>query len=259
MTTGVSVTRDGRLNILRINRPEKKNALTRSMYQSLSDAIESGDSDRAIAVHMITGSNGMFTAGNDIKDFLEAGARTKETGHVDEVVRFIRLLPLIKKPLIAAVDGIAIGIGTTLLFHCDLVYATPTATFATPFLDLGLVPEAGSSLLMPRAMGYQRSFEMLVLGETFSAARGREAGFVTEIVAAEALEMTAVKSAQRLAAKPPEALAIARKLLRGDPAELSARVDEEAKAFEQRLKSPEAREAFQAFLEKRAPRFRASE
>ena len=259
MMSGVIATCSGRVNILRLNRPEKKNALTRPMYQSLSDAIETGDIDPAVDVHIITGSDGVFTAGNDIKDFLEAGARTKEAGHVDEVVRFIRLLPLIKKPLIAAVDGIAIGIGTTLLFHCDLVYATPEATFSTPFLNLGLVPEAGSSLLMPRTMGYQRSFEMLVLGETFSAARAREAGFVTEIVAARDLEATALKAAHQLAAKPPEALAIARKLLRGEAAEISARVDEEAKAFEQRLKSPEAREAFQAFLEKRAPRFLASE
>ena len=223
------------------------------MYAALSDALQSGDADPDIAAHVITGSGGMFTAGNDISDFLATA--TGAGGMVNEVLRFIRLLPLIKKPLVAAVDGIAIGIGTTLLFHCDLVYATPAATFATPFLDLGLVPEAGSSLLMPRVMGYQRSFEMLVLGGTFTAERARDAGFVNAICPAADLEATAFKAAARLAAKPPEALAIARALMRGDVAEISARIDEEAIAFERRLKSPEAREAFQAFLEKRPADF----
>ena len=256
-TAEIIVTRADAVQLLRINRPDKKNALTRPMYKALCDAIEAGDADPAIAAHVIAGTGGMFTAGNDIKDFLAAGASSD--GQVSEVVRFIRLLPKINKPLIAAVDGIAIGIGTTLLFHCDLVYATPAATFATPFLDLGLVPEAGSSLLMPRLMGYQRCFEMLVMGETFTAERAREAGFVNAIVPATDLEKTAMMSARRLAAKPPEALAIARRMLRGDIAEISKRVDEEAIAFEQRLKTPEAREAFQAFLEKRPPRFPVAE
>jgi enoyl-CoA hydratase/carnithine racemase len=251
----IIVTRADAVQLLRINRPGKKNALTRSMYTALCDAIETGDADPAIAAHAIAGAGGMFTAGNDIKDFLAADPAAD--GQVSEVVRFIRLLPKIKKPLIAAVDGIAIGIGTTLLFHCDLVYATPEAIFATPFLDLGLVPEAGSSLLMPRLMGYQRSFEMLVMGETFNCERAREAGFVNAIVPVADLEKTAMTSARRIAAKPPEALAIARRMLRGDVAEISKRVDEEAIAFEQRLKTPEAREAFQAFLEKRPPRYAA--
>lgn len=253
MTPDVIIERDNRVQILRLSRPEKKNALTRAMYTALCDAIEAGDADTDIAAHVIAGSGGMFTAGNDIGDFLAAGsgAGSKNT----EVLRFIRLLPVIKKPIIAAVDGIAIGIGTTLLFHCDLVYATPSATFATPFLDLGLVPEAGSSLLMPRLMGYQRAFEMLVLGDPFSADRAREAGFVNAVLPADALESTAVKSAARLAAKPPEALALARQMLRGDASDVCHRVDEEAAAFLTRLSSPEAREAFQAFIEKRAPRF----
>jgi enoyl-CoA hydratase/carnithine racemase len=255
MTKNISVARDGRVQVLRINRPEKKNSLTHAMYKALSDAIEAGDTDPGVATHVITGTDGVFSAGNDINDFLEANMRKKDVGHVDEVLRFIRLLPLIKKPLIAAVNGLAIGIGTTLLFHCDLVYATPEATFSTPFLSLGLVPEAGSSLLMPRTMGYQRSFEMLVLGETFSAERGHQAGFVTAVVPRNELEAVAMKAAHRLAAKPPEALALARKLVRGDTVEISQRIEEEIKIFEERLKSPEAREAFQAFLEKRAPRF----
>jgi enoyl-CoA hydratase/carnithine racemase len=256
MTSEIIVTLAERVQVLRINRPEKKNSLTRSMYTALCDAIESGDADPGVAAHVIVGSGGMFTAGNDIGDFLAAGRGGD--GQVNDVLRFIRLLPVIKKPFIAAVDGIAIGIGTTLLFHCDLVYATPEATFATPFLDLGLVPEAGSSLLMPRVMGPQRSFELLVLGETFTAERGHQAGFINAIASSADLEKTALRAASRLASKPPEALEIARKMLRGAPSEISARIDEEAVAFERRLKSPEAREAFQAFLEKRPPRYAAA-
>lgn len=253
MTSDVAIERNNRVQTLRLSRPEKKNALTRAMYAALCDAIEAGDEDAAVAAHVIAGSGGTFTAGNDIGDFLAAGtgAGIKNT----EVLRFIRLLPLIKKPIIAAVDGIAIGIGTTLLFHCDLVYATPASTFATPFLDLGLVPEAGSSLLMPRLMGYQRAFEMLVLGDPYSAERAHAAGFVNAIVPADSLERIAVEAAQRLAAKPPEALALARRMLRGNASDISQRVDEEAAAFVTRLSSPEAREAFQAFIEKRPPRF----
>lgn len=253
MTSDVVIAREGRVQVLRLSRIEKKNALTRAMYAALCDAIETGDADPEISAHVIVGSGGIFTAGNDIGDFLAAGAAAG--GENSEVLRFIRLLPVIKKPVIAAVDGIAIGIGTTLLFHCDLVYATSASTFATPFLDLGLVPEAGSSLLMPRLMGYQRAFEMLVLGDPFSADRAREAGFVNAIVPAEALESTAVKAAGRLATKPPEALALARQMLRGDTGDISQRVDEEAAAFLARLSSPEAREAFQAFIEKRPARF----
>ncbi len=146
-------------------------------------------------------------------------------------MRFIRLLPVIKKPLIAAVDGKAIGIGTTLLFHCDLVYAGPDAMFATPFLDLGLIPEAASSLLMPQRMGYARAFAMLALGDPVSADDAVASGFVNAIVPAEDLEATALGAAKRLAAKPPEALAMARRLMRGDPAEVLARIDVEVRVF----------------------------
>lgn len=253
MTAEVGIWRDGRVQIMRLSRPDKKNALTGAMYAALSDAIEAGDRDAGVSAHVIIGSGGVFTAGNDIADFLAVGQGKGELAA--EVLRFIRLLPVIEKPVIAAVDGLAVGIGTTLLFHCDLVYASPNARFSTPFLDLGLVPEAGSSLLMPRLMGYQRAFEMLVLGDVFDARRGVEAGFVNAIVEPADLEAAALKAAQRLAAKPPEALAIARRLLRGDASEISKRIDDEALAFKVRLSSPEAREAFQAFLEKRPPRY----
>ena len=257
MTAEIAIWRDGPIQILRIARPEKKNALTGAMYGALADAIEAGDADDTIAAHILTGSGGVFTAGNDIGDFL---ATARGTGGLDKnVVRFIRLLPVVKKPLIAAVDGNAIGIGTTLLFHCDLVYAAPDATFATPFLDLGVVPEAASSLLMPARMGYTRAFAMLALGDPLSADDALAAGFVNAIVPASDLEATVLGAAKRLSAKPPEALAIARRLMRGDPEIILARMDDEVAAFRERLRSPEAVEAFTAFFEKRPPNFRKTE
>jgi enoyl-CoA hydratase/carnithine racemase len=256
MISEIAIWRDGGVQVLRITRPEKKNALTGAMYGALAEAIEAGDADDTIAAHVITGSDGVFTAGNDIGDFLATARGTGNLG--TDVLRFIRLLPVIKKPLIAAVDGNAIGIGTTMLFHCDLVYAAPDATFATPFLDLGVVPEAASSLLMPRRMGYVRAFSMLALGDPISADDAVAAGFVNQVVPAGDLEGAALDAAKRLAKKPPEALAIARRLMRGDPGEILSRMDEEVAAFRERLRSPEAVEAFTAFFEKRPPNFRKS-
>lgn len=254
MSADVEITRADGVQILRLTRAAKKNALTGAMYKALCGAIEAGDADPAIAAHVLLGSDGVFTAGNDLGDFL---ATARGTGDLSQDVRhFIYLLPMIRKPLIAAVDGKAIGIGTTLLFHCDLVYATPEATFATPFLDLGLIPEAGSSLLMPRRMGYARAFEMLALGETFTAEQAVQSGFVNKVVPKAQLEKTALEGARRLANKPPEALAVARRLMRGDPADLMKHIDKEVVAFRERLGSPEAIEAFTAFFEKRTANFR---
>jgi enoyl-CoA hydratase/carnithine racemase len=257
MTSEIAIWREGAVQILRIVRPEKKNALTGAMYGALADALEAGDADETIAAHVITGSDGIFTAGNDIGDFLTTA---RGTGGLDEnVVRFIRLLPVVKKPLIAAVDGAAIGIGTTMLFHCDLVYAAPDTTFATPFLDLGVVPEAASSLLIPQRIGYARAFAMLALGDPLSASDAVATGFVNAIVPAGDLQAAALDAAKRLAGKPPEALAIARRMMRGDTSEVLARMDEEIAAFRERLRSPEAVEAFTAFFEKRPPNFRKSD
>jgi enoyl-CoA hydratase/carnithine racemase len=252
--TGVDVSRAEGAQVLRLARPEKKNALTSAMYSALCDAIEAGDADSAIAAHIIMGTSGVFTSGNDLADFLAVSRGIGDLGQ--QMLRFIRLLPVIRKPVIAAVDGNAIGIGTTLLFHCDLVYATPGSTFSTPFLDLGLIPEAASSLLMPLRMGYARAVEMLVLGEVLTAEKAAAAGFVNKVVASEILKATALDAASRLAGKPPEALAMARRLMRGDPADILARVDVEAAGFRERLRSPEAIEAFTAFLEKRPANFR---
>lgn len=251
--TDITIAQTDGVQVIRIERPEKKNALTSAMYAAMTEALLRGDADPAVAAHAILGSGGVFSAGNDIADFL---ATSKGAGGLAQSTeRFIRTLPLVAKPLIAGVDGLAVGVGTTLLFHCDLVYATPAATFSTPFLDLGLVPEAGSSLLMPMRMGHARAFEMLVLGETFTAERAREAGIVNAVVGADLLEPTVLRSGKRLAAKPPEALTQARRLLRGETGPVLERIDLEVQAFRERLASPEAQEAFLAFLEKRRPNF----
>jgi enoyl-CoA hydratase/carnithine racemase len=245
-------TRNG-AQLIRINRPEKKNALTAAMYTRMEAALQEGDASPQVAAHVFLGGPGAFSAGNDIEDFLNCA---REAGALSNpVVGFISRLPLVKKPMIAAVDGLAVGVGTTLLLHCDLVYATPQSSFRTPFLDLGLVPEAGSSLLAPLLMGHQRAFELLVLGEPFTADRALAAGLVNAIHPAVELEGRALAAARRLAMKPPAALAAARALLKGDPTAISERIAREVAVFAERLQSAEAKEAFTAFLEKRQPDF----
>jgi enoyl-CoA hydratase/carnithine racemase len=241
------------VQVIRFARPDKKNALTTAMYEAMNAALERAESSADVVAHVFIGSGGVFTAGNDIADFQQRAAGRGEL--TAPVVKFIRTLPQIKKPVIAAVDGLAVGIGTTLLFHCDLVYATATAALLTPFLNLGLVPEAGSSLLAPQRMGYARAFELLVLGEPFTADRAVAAGIINAIVPADELEQSALAAAAKLAAKPPEALSLSRRLMRGDPSAILARIDEEVRVFDERLRSAEAQEAFSAFMEKRPPRF----
>lgn len=253
MTSGIKISIADGAQTIRFARPEKKNAFVSASYTAMVEALRSGDASPDVAAHIFVGSEGVFTAGNDIGDFLASAQGT--SGLSEPVLSFITCLPHVKKPMIAAVDGLAVGIGTTLMFHCDLVFATPSARFITPFVNLGCVPEAGSSLLGPRLMGYARAFELLALGEPFTAEAARDAGLVNRIVPAEELEATAVAAAQAIARKPPEALALARRLLRGDPAETAARIAEEATLFSERMQSPEAREAFSAFLEKRPPDF----
>ena len=254
MIPEVQISRSGGVQIVRINRPEKKNALTRAMYEAMTAAMLDADANEDIAVHLLTGTGGVFTSGNDIKDF--ANRAVDLTQRTKGASSLISTLPALKKPIVAAVDGLAIGVGVTMLFHCDLVYATPAATFRTPFLDLGLIMEAGSSLTAPRVMGYQRAFELLCLGERYTADDAYRAGFVNRIVPAPELEAHALAAATRLAAMAPGALAAARRLLKGKtPDEVAARIAEEGVVFAERLGSPEAKEAFAAFLEKRKPDF----
>lgn len=231
---------------LRMNRPEKKNALNRAMYQALAEGVESAQADEAVRCVLLLGGEGCFSSGNDLADFADFDA----AAGLAEVQRFLRALVRLEKPLVAGVDGLAVGIGTTVLFHCDLAYATPRSSFRTPFLDLGLVPEAGSSLLAPRTMGYQRAFSLLVMGDPLSAEAAVQAGLILAV--SDQAEEEARRAAQRLAAKPPEALRLARRLMRGDTAPLAERVDAESAAFAERLTSAEARAAFAAFFGRRA-------
>jgi enoyl-CoA hydratase/carnithine racemase len=237
------------IQTVRIARPEKKNALSIAMYEALHTALDEGDRSPEIRVRLILGQPGVFTAGNDIADFLEAGQRGAEG--LSPVMKFLRALIFSEKPIIAAVDGLAVGIGATLLLHCDLAYASPEAVFMAPFTDLGLVPEAGSSLVAPERMGYPRAFAFLVAGEPLTAEVARAAGLINAVVPSESLDAHAMAAGTKLAAKPQGALALSRRLVRGDPTRIWARVEEEGRLFTERLVSDEARQAFQAFMQKR--------
>lgn len=238
-------TRDG-ICAIRMNRPEKKNALTGAMYDAMAQALEDADEDTDVRCSLILGVPGAFSAGNDIGDFLAVAMSGEGLGGA--VIRFLKAIAGSQKPVVAAVDGLAIGVGATMLLHCDMVFASPRSVLKTPFLDLGLVPEAASSLLAPGLMGHARAFELLCLGAAFDASRAREAGIVNHVVEEGQLEQTARECAQAIAAKPVEAMAAARHLLRGNREAVFARIDEEAEAFRQRLASDEARRAFQAFM-----------
>ena len=249
MSELILVERANSILTLRMNRPEKKNALTRAMYAAMTEAIVAAQSDDAIRVIVFLGVPGAFSAGNDLMDFMNAGANN---GLGDEVLAFIAAISTSQKPLVAGVDGLAIGIGTTLLMHCDVAIAAEGSILRTPFVDLGLVPEAGSSLIGPAIMGYQKAFAMLALGEDFSAEDALSAGLVRKVTTRDNLEAETFAVAKRIAAKPPEALRLSRALLRNSSDTLATRIDTEAKLFGERLISQEARAAFMAFFAKKA-------
>ena len=235
------------VQIIRFNRPEKKNAITRGMYQVMTDALKAADDTPDIRVNVFLGTEGCFSAGNDMADFL-AFAVGGSMGR--EVLDFLAALATVEKPVVSGVDGLAIGIGATIHLHCDLTVASDRSLFKTPFVDLALVPEAASSLIAPRLMGHQRAFALLALGEGFSAAEAKEAGLIWKVTAPEAVEAETLSLAAKLAAKPPEALRIARGLIRGEPDAILARITEEAELFAAQLKSTEARAAFEAFMKR---------
>ncbi|MER8584713.1 crotonase/enoyl-CoA hydratase family protein [Mesorhizobium sp. M1338] len=245
MTDHILVERQGAIQIIRMNRPDKKNALTRAMYAKMSNTLAEGDADPAIHVHVFLGVPGAFSSGNDLADFMVVA--TGGDGGT-EVWDFLMALARVEKPIVSGVDGIAVGIGTTLNLHCDLTFATPRTVFRTPFVDLGLVPEAGSSLLAPRILGQQGAFALLGLGEGLSAERAKAAGLIYEVVEEAALEAAVLAAAGQIAAKPPQALKIARDLMRGPRDDLLARIGEESEHFRERLKSDEARAALTAFM-----------
>lgn len=239
----------GAVRLVRMNRPDKKNALTSVMYAAMADAL--AEANRLPQVHcvLIAGSGGAFCAGNDLHDFQNAAE--EDEGLSEPILRFLHALAGFRKPLLAAVRGPAVGIGTTMLLHCDYAVAAADARFATPFVNLGLIPEAASSLLAPRLMGQRRAFALLVMGEPLDAPAALACGLVNTIVAAADVDAEAMAAAQRIARLPPEAVAATRQLMRGSPEELMARIDEEADYFRVRLQSEEAQAAFKAFFERK--------
>lgn len=248
MSEHIKVERHGAVQTIRMNRPDKKNAITRAMYAGMTEALTSGDADADVRAHVFLGVPGAFSSGNDLADFL-AVAMGGEGGR--EVWDFLHALASCAKPIVSGVDGIAVGIGTTLNLHCDLTFATPRTVFRTPFVDLGLVPEAGSSLLVPRILGHQRAFALLCLGEGLSAEQALAGGMIYKVVPEDSLEAETLAAAQAIAAKPPEALKIARDLLRGPLDQTIARITEEVEHFGQRLRSDEAKAAFVAFMSRK--------
>lgn len=237
---------------LSINRPEKKNALNLLMYQALADALKQADSDHAVRVILISGSEECFTSGNDLADFLIA----PPTGPESPVMQFLIAISEARKPIVAAVNGTAVGVGVTMLLHCELVYAGSSATFQMPFVSLGLCPEAGSTLLLPRIMGHQRAAELILLGEVFTADKACSVGIVTAVCPDREVLATARNRALQLAAQPAAATRLAKKLLKSEcAAQLRETIVEEGKQFVERLKSPEASEALQAFMQRRKPDF----
>ena len=249
----IRVEVDGAVATIAFNRPQKKNAITAAMYQQAADAMKQADANEVVRVLLITGDGGAFTAGNDLEDFL----RSPPQGDDSPVTQFMNTLRAMRKPVVAAVPGLAIGIGTTLLMHCDLVYASERAKFAMPFTQLGLCPEFASSVLLPRIAGYQRAAEKLLLGEPFDAHEAERMGLVNRVLPAEELMTFAQTQAAKLAALPSESLRITKQLMQADlQSAIAGAMHSEMQHFTQLLQGPDAKEAFSAFLEKRKPVFR---
>lgn len=250
MTNQVRITTAKKLVEIQMNRPEKRNALTIAMYSAMAGALQQADQDPAVRVIVITGTDGCFTSGNDLKDFLEHPIQGES-----DALRFLRTLYTTTKPVIASVNGLAVGIGVTMLLHCDLVYAADTASFQLPFVNLGLVPEAASSMLLPRIMGHHRATELLLLGEKFDARTARDIGLVNAVHSAADLPGAVQEKASAIVGKPPTSIRMTKALLKREQESVPARMAEEGKYFAQQLKSPEAREAMEAFIHRRKPDF----
>lgn len=252
MNSAVKVAVRDNICHIEMARPEKKNALTAAMYQSMADALASAEKDPGVRVILISGSGGSFTAGNDLADFLAAPPMDDSA----PVFRFIKGFSELEKPFVAAVEGVAVGVGTTMLLHCDLAYAATGTKFALPFANLGLTPEAASSLLLPLRAGYARAAELLMLGEVFSAQSAFELGLVNAVLPDGQVLDHALERCRKLVAQPAVSIRLTKQLLkRSQQALTSETMRAEADIFRQRLISPEAKEAFAAFFEKRKPDF----
>ncbi|MBP8230388.1 MAG: enoyl-CoA hydratase [Xylophilus sp.] len=237
-----------------LNRVDKKNSITAAMYATMADALDQAQADAAVRVVLLQGDVTIFSAGNDIGDFLNK----PPAGEQSPVFRFLHGIAAFPKPIVAAVCGPAVGIGTTMLLHCDLVYAGDNAAFSLPFVNLGLCPEAASSLLLPQMFGYHRAAEALLLGEPFMAEAALEIGLVNRIVPPTEVNAMAQTQARKLAAKPLTSLVETKRLMKkGQAVQVAQQMDEEGAVFGRMLREPAAREAFTAFMEKRKPDFSA--
>ena len=255
MSEYIKAAQDGAVMRVGFNRPEKKNAITSEMYGALADALGAAESDSGVRAVLFEAEGDMFTSGNDIADFMSGGATLGDPHNTPPVMRFLIALASAEKPLLAAVQGGAVGVGVTMLLHCDLVFASDKATFHTPFVDLALVPEAASSLLLPRLAGQQQAAEMLLAGRKINAARGREFGFVNEVVSPDVLAETAMDAARDIAAKAPTAIRLTKQLMKPDREAVIAHMKNEGVHFAAQLESAEFREAGMAFMQKRKPDF----
>jgi len=254
MTQHVQREKSNGILTLTLNRPEKKNALTRAMYQALGEAIDAAADDPEVRCVLIQSEGDLFTAGNDLSDFAAVGnGQGDQAGRPGENPLLVALSRA-KTPLVAAVQGKAVGVGVTMLLHCDLVFVADDALLTTPFVNLALVPEAASSLLLPARIGHARAFSMFVLGEAVDAHKAVAWGIANAVVPRAELRARARAAAEAVAQRPPAAVAITKALMR-DPDALARRLDDEGAHFMAQLRSPEAREAFAAFAEKRAPDF----
>jgi enoyl-CoA hydratase/carnithine racemase len=248
----IATSKNGSILTIEFNRIEKKNAITASMYQTMADALNDAETDSAVRAILFIGKPEVFTAGNDLQDFLMNPPRDADA----PVFRFMKALSCSSKPIVAAVAGNAVGIGTTLLLHCDLVYAAENAKFSMPFTQLGLCPEFSSSLLLPRLAGHQRAAEKLMLGEAFGAQDAYEMGLVSKVLPVDQLHAFAQAQAAKLVALPASSIRVTKRLMKRHDAEaIEAKMLEEIKHFGEMLLSPEAKEAMQAFFEKRKPDF----
>ncbi|CAN7297119.1 enoyl-CoA hydratase [Aquipseudomonas alcaligenes] len=253
MSEHIHLERDQGLLTIRMQRADKMNALTRAMYGAMADAVDAAGEDRSVRAVLITGSETCFTSGNDVADFIQA----PPSGLDSEVFRFMKSLFDFAKPVVAAVSGPAVGIGTTLLLHCDLVYVARDAKLKMPFVNLGLCPEFGSSLILPRMLGHARAAQLLLLGEAFTGEQAATWGIANEALDSGAATLARAREmAQRFEQLAPSAVAVSKRLMR-EPGreELRQVIMEEGELFGQRLRTPEAIEALSAFMQRRKPDF----
>jgi enoyl-CoA hydratase/carnithine racemase len=253
MTDEIQILDETRIRTIRFNRAGKKNAITRAMYTAMAEALETANSDD-VRVVIIAGSGGVFSAGNDLVDFMEAPPHIGG-GDMPPVERFMRALMACEKPVIAAVDGLAVGIGTTLLLHCDLAYASPRAVFSTPFVNLALAPEFGSSQILPGSVGRVVASELLLLGEKWDADKAAAKNLITGVLPEDGFEAKVTAIAHKLASLAPGAVKTAKMLINQPPENLSDRIEREGGLFAGQLGTDEFKEAATAFMERRAPDF----